>query len=125
MAGRKPISMTAHGILDYALVLFLVGLSTARGWTATATPLLQGAAGITLLYSLLTRYQLGVIRVLPMRAHLIIDALSGASFIGAGLAAYRELGQLRASLVGFGLFGLAAALLTRAEPGRARIGAVD
>ncbi len=75
-----PISTKAHGAIDYASGAALVAAPSLLGITdvrtATLAPRLQGAAAG--LYSLATDYELGVVRVLPMRAHLALDVLGGA-----------------------------------------------
>ncbi len=43
-----------------------------------ASSVLRMAGGGALAYSMLTNYEFGLVRVLPMRAHLALDAASGA-----------------------------------------------
>ena len=68
-----------HGLLDYAasginlLVPTLLGLEPSSPFALA--PRLAGAAGAA--YSLVTAYELKVVRVLPMRAHQTLDALKG------------------------------------------------
>jgi hypothetical protein len=79
----KPISTRTHGILDYLTAGALLALPRALGWSAPVTKLVTGAALGTLAYSALTRYELAPAKVLPMRAHLALDGLSGALFAAA------------------------------------------
>lgn len=118
----KPISTKTHGAADYAtagLLLAapgLLGLEKRRG-----AALLRLAGAGALAYSLLTDYELGVQRRLPMRTHLALDAGSGAL-----LAAAPWLLRLRSTsrssrewlphLV-LGAGEIAAAALTQTEPG--------
>jgi hypothetical protein len=44
----------------------------------TAGKVLQIAGGIATAQSLMTDYELGLVKVIPMRAHLTLDAASGA-----------------------------------------------
>jgi hypothetical protein len=46
------------------------------GGAAVLLPRLLGGAAI--LFSLLTNYEWGVLKVIPMRVHLVVDFLSGA-----------------------------------------------
>jgi SPW repeat len=75
----KIISSHTHGILDYVVGLLLIvapwSLHFAEGGPETWIPVVLGASA--LVYSLLTRYDLGVVKVLPFRAHLTLDFLSG------------------------------------------------
>jgi len=113
---RKPLSTKVHGALDYMTAGFLVALPRAMGWSKTVTHLLDSAAAAATGYSLLTRYELGAAKVLPMKAHLTLDALSGGTLLGAAVMLEDEDPEVRATLAGLGLFEIAAALLTRTEP---------
>jgi hypothetical protein len=80
----KPISTTTHGVLDYTLGPTLAFLPQVFGFTgggpSAMVPTVYGAA--SMVYSSLTRYELGMYPVLPMRTHLIIDAIA-AGFMAA------------------------------------------
>lgn len=77
----KPINTRIHGILDYVVgtIIFispwLFDFAT-KGSPQMLTPALVGIVGI--LYSLLTAYEYGVIKVIPMRMHLVFDYIGGA-----------------------------------------------
>jgi hypothetical protein len=68
-----------HGILDYLLGALLIGspwlLGFAAGGAETWVPVGAGVAVIA--YSLLTDYEMGVVRRLNMPMHLFLDALLG------------------------------------------------
>ncbi len=68
-----------HGIIDYIvgalLILAPFILGFADGTAAQWVPIILGAGA--LLYSLLTDYELGVARVIPMPVHLGLDNASG------------------------------------------------
>ena len=113
---RRFVSTKTHGVLDYLSVGTLLAVPRALGWSPNVTRLLTGAACGTLAYSLLTRYELGLKRVLPMTTHLTLDALSGALFCAAPALLPEEDGVVAAALVGFGAFELGAALATKTEP---------
>jgi hypothetical protein len=75
----KIISSRTHGVLDYIVGLVLIlsprlfnlDASSAEG----QVPVALGIA--TLIYSVLTRYEVGLIKVIPFRVHLTLDTLSG------------------------------------------------
>src|SRR3954470_12689855 len=73
------IPTRVHGFLDYIVGLLLIVAPWLFGFShhgaASSVPIFLGAAAI--LYSLLTRYELGLIKVIPMPAHLALDVLSG------------------------------------------------
>ncbi len=76
----RVIPTGVHGILDYAAsglnlaAPSLLGLKDSPA--ASSIPRLNGAAGVT--YSLLTDYELGLVRAIPMPSHLALDAAKGA-----------------------------------------------
>ena len=109
------ISTKTHGVLDYLTAGTLLTLPRALGWSPSVTNLLTGAAAGTLVYSLLTRYEFGVMRVLPMTAHLTLDAMSGALLCAAPALLPEEDAAVSAALVGIGAFELGAALASKTE----------
>ncbi len=115
-AMQKPISTRTHGMLDLLTAGALVALPRALGWSDRVTRVLTGAAAGTLGYSLLTRYEWGVIKAVPMRAHLALDAMSGALLCGAPVIFPDEDEGVTGTLAGIGLFEIAASLLTEPEP---------
>jgi hypothetical protein len=74
------IPTQVHGVLDYVvgailiLAPFLLGF--ADGTAAQWVPISLGVVAV--LYSLLTNYELGFLKVLPLRVHLILDQTLGA-----------------------------------------------
>lgn len=107
---------SVHSVIDYLAVAVLFALPRLLGWSAEVTSLLTLAAGVTLIYSLLTRYELGLLKLLPMVGHLTLDAVSGLILLSAPWLGVRAPGNQHWWLVGLGLFELMAALVTRTEP---------
>jgi hypothetical protein len=80
----RPVDSTLHGVVDYSAAIFL----------ETAFPRLAGISGTRSArqvrmagaihggYSALTRYPLGVVKLIPFGAHLAIDA-AGALALAA------------------------------------------
>ena len=76
----RVISTRTHGVLDYltgGALLSAPGLLGLKNAPASAR-VLRLAGGGAILYSLLTDYELGAVRLLPMPVHLAMDAASGA-----------------------------------------------
>jgi hypothetical protein len=119
---QKPISTKVHGVLDYMTAAFLHTLPRVMGWNRTPTTVLDSAGVAATGYSLLTRYELGAAKVLPMKAHLTLDALSGAALITAACLMDDEDDEVRMTIAGLGVFEIAAALLTQTEPDGAASG---
>ncbi len=76
----RVIPTSVHGMIDYAVggALYatpaLLGLNEVRASGRT----LRLASGAAIASSLLTDYELGVVKLVPMPAHLALDAMSGA-----------------------------------------------
>lgn len=67
-----------HGYMDYlmgGLLILLPFILNFPGGAATAVPVVLGAGVI--MYSLITDYELGLLKILAMRTHLFIDLLGG------------------------------------------------
>jgi hypothetical protein len=73
------LSTKTHGIMDYLMGILLIAapwlLGFAGGGAETWVPVTIGVA--TLVMSLLTNYELGLLKTLPMPLHLTIDLFSG------------------------------------------------
>ena len=90
----RPVDSTLHGVVDY----------TAGGFLLTAFPRVAGiegtrsarqirtAAAIHAGYSTVTDYPLGIVKLLPYRAHLAVDA---SAFFDA--ATWRRLCAVKAT----------------------------
>ena len=107
-----------HGVLDYltAGVLIaapsLLGLRKNGGQTWIPVALGVGTIG----YSLLTDYELGLFKVIPMPAHLALDAVNGALLAASPwLFGFAE--EVWAPYLGLGLFELAVTACSQSTPG--------
>ena len=79
MTTTRVIPTQVHAVLDYVTGGTLVAAPRLLGLTGTtAGRVLDLAGGIATAQSLLTDYELGLVKVIPMRTHLTLDALSGA-----------------------------------------------
>lgn len=78
------IDTKTHGYIDYLMGLLLVAiplLFAVPDGAATTLLIVLGAG--TILYSLMTDYEVGLIRILPMKVHLGIDLIAGLLLIAA------------------------------------------
>lgn len=107
-----------HGLIDYAWGVLLILSPFMLGFSADKTALwiavAFGIAGIV--YSLLTDYELGAFKLLPMPFHLVLDGLAGLALVVLAFALRLD---CRASWVFllFGLFAVVASLITRTTEG--------
>lgn len=78
------ISTRMHGYMDYMMGLLLIVLPFVLNFpegAATIFPIILGAG--TIVYSLITDYELGLLKILSMKAHLGIDLMAGILLIAA------------------------------------------
>ncbi|HNR17139.1 MAG TPA: hypothetical protein PKG90_10790 [Chitinophagaceae bacterium] len=82
----KFITKQIHAYLDYPVALALMALPFLLK-LGNSTPIafyLSIVVGVAaLILTVLTDHQLGVIRIIPYRIHLIVDALVGITFVVA------------------------------------------
>ena len=67
----KLLSTRAHGALDYLAVILVFALPRLLGWGPGLTHWMTIAAAGALAYSLLTRYELGLIGLFEIGASLL------------------------------------------------------
>ncbi|MFO7272766.1 MAG: SPW repeat protein [Sphaerobacter thermophilus] len=109
-----------HGILDYVIGVALIAAPWIFGFSdqraAMWVPIILGAGLI--LYSLLTDYELGVIKAIPMPVHLALDGISGL-FLAASPWLFGfadESSNVWVPHVVVGVFEILAALTTQTRP---------
>ncbi|MBQ0824393.1 SPW repeat protein [Microvirga sp. HBU67558] len=112
-----------HGAIDYltglALIMAPFVLGFADNGPAQWVPMILGAA--ILITSLMTDYELSLGRLIPMRAHLGVDA-AGGLLLAASPWLFGFADQVHWPHVIVGLFEIAVALTTIPVSGSAEIG---
>lgn len=108
-----------HGLVDYAWGAALLAVPRLlRLPPGSAAARSCHAAGIgALAYAALTDYEAGVVPVLTMPQHLALDVAGGAA-LAASPWVFGFADRIRGPHLGFGLFAVAAGLLTRTQPRR-------
>jgi hypothetical protein len=111
------IPTRVHGIIDYVVGALLIAapfiFGFANGGPAQWVPILLGASIIV--YSLLTRYELSMAKLIPMPVHLGLDAIGGLLLIASPwLFGFADLIWWPHVLVGIAEVGVAA--LTKRRP---------
>jgi len=111
------VSTRVHGAVDYlwgaALLLAprLLGLPAGSPEARMA----QAAGAGAIAYAALTDYELGLVPALTMRQHLALDLAGGATLAASPwLLAFSR--RTRSPHLAFGLFAVAAGLVTRTRP---------
>jgi hypothetical protein len=115
----RPIPTNVHGVIDYLTAPTLFVLPRMMKWNEGLTNTMTGASLGMLTYSMMTRYELGLFKLLPMKTHLALDAVAGASLAVAPFFVQKPLQRTLLNVgvtAGMGLFEIAMALLTQTEP---------
>lgn len=112
-----------HGIIDYVVGIALIAapwifqFDDALNRAAVWTPIVLGLG--TILYSLFTDYELGVMRSIPMRVHLMIDLAAGVILAASPwLFGFADEVYLPHLIVGLAEIGVS--LMTRTIPETSR-----
>ena len=103
----KVVSDTAHGILDYLTVAIFALAPGILGLTGFAALVSYALAAIHLIMTLLTNMPLGVVKIIPMRLHALVEMLIGPVLVVAALVLPTLLGDKREFFLVMGLVILA------------------
>ncbi len=111
------ISTKTHGVLDYLVGLLLIAapwlLGFAEGGAETWVPVILGAGA--LVYSLMTNYEMGAMKVFSMPMHLMFDLLSGI-FLAASPWIFGFADRVYLPHLILGIFEIGASLMTDKVP---------
>lgn len=108
---KKLISRRTHGVADYSYAALFAAAPELIGYAdeETAARLSRVVSGGVALTSLFTRYELGLIRVVPFKAHLAADVAVGLLTVGAPfLFGFSRNKKARNFFVGLGAFSIMA-----------------
>ncbi len=120
---QKPISRQMHGVMDYTYATLITAAPELFGFKTeqTAATLSRVVGAGVALTSLMTRYELGAVRVLPFKAHLAADVAAGLLTMSAPfLFGFSDNKRARNTFLAMGATSVAAGLLT--EPREMREG---
>jgi len=115
---QKPITRSLHGVADYSYAAAVAVAPELVGFNAesAATTLCRVLGSGALLYSLFTRYEYGIVRVIPFKVHLAADAVANTFALGAPwLFDFAQNTRARNTFLITGLIGMTITLLTRNE----------
>jgi hypothetical protein len=113
---KKPISTRTHGIIDYAYAAALIALPFMRGWHGRAAQLSIGAGLATLGLSMLTNYEYGLLRIIPMQGHLAMDAAESSMLLAAPKMIGDDDREAARVLATMGAIGGAVGSMTQMQP---------
>jgi hypothetical protein len=113
MVMNRPISTRSHGAIDHAWSAAAADMSQRLAGAPRTSSLLRRASDAARGTSMVTRYEMGVVPILPMKGHLAFDFVVCAALLASPL--FLPAAERRHALipVAFGVAGLLVALLTQ------------
>ena len=112
----KPISTGMHGVIDYVTAATLLTLPGILGLSPRVSRAMKVIGLKKLIVSMLTKHELGIVKLIPMKTHLALDAVSGATLAALPLMLDERDEQAMAACVTLGLMDMGAAALTETQP---------
>lgn len=113
----KLIDTKTHGYIDYIMGILLIAMPflLKLGIESTAGKVFLVIGIAALVYSLLTRYELGLFKVIPMNIHLMLDIVSGIFLAGSPwLLGFADIVYIPHLVLG--LLEIGAAIVTNSKP---------
>lgn len=113
----RIIPRNVHAVLDYLMGFLLMAVPFVFGFdeSQNASGVFMAVGATVLVYSVLTRYELGLVKVIPFHVHLVLDFIGGVLLAASpwlmGFADYIVWPH-----VTFGLLEIGAALMTSTAP---------
>lgn len=111
------ISTKVHGVLDYIVGLLLIAapwiFNFDNGSAAQWIPV--GVGAVVLIMSLMTNYEAGAMKLVPVRVHLTLDVIAGI-FLAASPWLFRFSNEVSAPHVIVGLLLIFSGLFTETRP---------
>ena len=72
-----------HGVADYIVGAVVIALPFYFGWDTMVRSVFIVLGAAVILYSLMTDYELGLVRYLRIRFHLLFDGIFGLAMLAA------------------------------------------
>ena len=110
------IPTAIHGVLDYLTGAVLLILPRVLGFSDNSTAVMTFLAITVIIYSILTRYELGLIRVIPMRGHLGLDFVAAILTLAAPFFLQITNSAEIIAFTAIGLMELIVTLVTKTHP---------
>ena len=114
----KPISRPWHGLTDYNYIALVTAAPKELGFEDEKNAVLMTRVLSTtiLVSSILTRAEWGFLKVMPYKAHLVLDTLGGGLALSAPwLFGFAGNAKARNAFLAFGVFGILAGTLSQPD----------
>jgi FtsH-binding integral membrane protein len=118
MFKKGPIPPFVHGVLDYGLAALLIAAPFLFAFDADAATAVAIVAGVlVLVIGACTAWTTGIIKSIPVQAHVMLDYLLAILLIASPfLFGFDDDGTATAFFIILGIFGLLLAIATRFTP---------
>lgn len=111
------INTRIHGMIDYMMGILLIIspwlFGFANGGAAQWVPIILGVGAI--FYSIVTDYELGLLKLIPVKAHLMIDLVAGI-FLAASPWIFGFADEVYLPHLILGIAEIGASLMTKQHP---------
>lgn len=111
------INTRIHGMIDYMMGILLIIspwlFGFANGGAAQWVPIILGLGA--LMYSLMTDYELGLLKIISVKAHLMIDLIAGI-FLAASPWIFGFADEVYLPHLILGIAEIGASLMTEQHP---------
>jgi hypothetical protein len=109
----KVISIKVHGFLDFFTVLAFALIPTVFGLSGVPAYLSYALAIVHLAMTLLTNFPFGIVKVIPVKLHKIVETIVGPALLAVPwIFGFSEDVTARSVFIGAGLVILAVRFLT-------------
>ena len=115
------ISTRTHAYIDYLLPLGIAALAASGRFGRPLERLMAAGPVYHWSYALMTRYEGGLMPLIPMRKHLVLDTIGALGFVGAGTLCRKQPGAHRLIVAAIGASELLVIALSKTKPSRERL----
>jgi hypothetical protein len=113
------MSPMVHGILDYVTAATLPICPRMLGFRQSTTHLIDAVAGTVAANEIFTRNEVGLVKAMPMKTHLMMDCVTGGLMMATAAFMDEDEPLERLVVAGIGIHLLTNACLTQSKPTRA------
>lgn len=112
---NRPISTRTHGMIDYTWATMAAAVPEMIADATATKRLVRGASAAATANSMCTNYEAGVVKVMPMKAHLAMDFVMCSALLLAPLYLPRAERRYAVIPMLLGAAGLITAMMTETE----------
>jgi hypothetical protein len=111
----EKIPSELHGVTDYLTAGMIMAVPRLLKWPTKLTQFMTMVGLGTIAYSLMTKYELGLFKLLPFKAHMALDTMNGAMMAASPILMQEKDRNIAAILVGIGAMELGIVAMSEPE----------